>query len=130
VTVEQSRRWVGGASFVLAAVALTLAVVAIVGELAIVGGLSQEEQQQTFSAIHCHGVIEGWTGRLFFVVVPLLGLLAMLLGALALPGVRWRAVVASCVPLALVLGFGLVFNFLHPNEAQDWPIFHDVCSKA
>ena len=112
MTVDQSRRWAGRASLLLSVLAIVLAATAVLGELV-------EEE----SRLDCSSVMASWTGLLFFILVPLLALVAMGVGAFAVRGTRWRAVATSCAPLAFVVGLVWVFTTMHPGEAQDWPIF-------
>jgi hypothetical protein len=119
-------RWIGRASLVTSALSVALISFAVAGEL------TGERNPDTFtaSAYSCSSPVARWSGMLFLVVVPLTALGAIILGLYAPGGLRWKAVAAGLVPLALFVGLLLVLNAMHPGEAQAWPIFGHVCREV
>ena len=113
------QRWWGYLAVALSAVALALAVAAMVLEARIPDSFGQPARCD--SSLGYHSPASG-----MFFWAPAIGVLAMLVAALAPRGLRWKAVVAGAVPVALVGGTLLVFS-LTSESMYSWPLFQQ-CS--
>jgi hypothetical protein len=116
MTGDEARRWSGRLSLAVSILATVIAVLAIVGE-------ATTKNDIYGLPVRCSDGSGSWRPQVFFAAVPLLGVLAIVLGAFAVPGVRWRVVLVGCLPLVLVGGLVVVFSAQHPNAYQAWAIF-------